>query len=958
MATITGSNADDTLTGTAGNDLLLGLDGNDEFIASAGNDTLDGGSWWFGLGHNLVSYAAQTAAVVADLSKALATVGPGKTDVLLSITGLRGGAGDDQLTGDLRANLIDGGAGNDVLRGDAGDDVLLPWTGNNTVDGGKGDDTLRLLPWDGPVLVDLARGSMSLGGWVSVVSGIEAVESGAGNDTLIGDDGGHGSYDYSGNLLNAGAGNNQLRGGAKRDTLIAGAGNDMLQGGAGDDSLSGGDGNDTLDGGADNDTVSYAFAAGGPGVRVDLAAGAASGTGGGNDILISIERVIGTGGPDRIEGSGGNDILESGGAATLIGGAGDDYLAGGIFLDGGDGDDTLAAPTANAQLFGGMGDDRLFMLQDLDLPVTLDGGAGDDIFFVSTEALRRGVYDGGAGIDALQLGDEPSEAAITISLAAGRYSFSGRYGGPGGEGQLQVRSIEALYDSKGWSTTFIGDDGDNILRGDTVFGGGGNDTLSGGVADYGDVTLPIQVFMSGLDGPVLIQLAGQTDSVSTFNLALGAGDDVMQGPRQLSGRWAFNEVLGRGGNDVLRGQILNGGAGDDTLEGGTVLYRDAPGPVNASLALRLASGADGNDVFVDVRALIGSAYADTLDGSDGNDLIVGGSGGALIRGGAGADTLGGAGGNDTLLGGTGNDVFGFSPGSQQIDGGAGFDRLGDGRLYGAGAGFLKSDGAQMIDLRAGSMTLTFEPGVSFTSRVSGIELVDVTSYGLNFQLVGLDGPADRLGEWFLLTGSYGSAGTRSVDGGTGVDTVVLDAAYGPFIRAASYLVEAVPNQPGNLRVGYRPQEGQVPEDELRLQAIERIQFSDSVLAFGDRALDVAKVAFALWSPAIAPSSTLFGKGVDWYDQGHSYRALIDFALTYYSGLSDTQLAQTLMTNVKSTRSQNEVLSLITQQGRAAATQLFADDTANMVQIELAGLKSNGIACALAFGSESLFVVPG
>ena len=135
-------------------------------------------------------------------------------------------------------------------------------------------------------------------------------------------------------------------------------------------------------------------------------------------------------------------------------------------------------------------------------------------------------------------------------------------------------------------------------------------------------------------------------------------------------------------------------------------------------------------------------------------------------------------------------------------------------------------------------------------------------------------------------------------------------------------------------------------------------FSDQALASREHALDVTKVAFALWSPAIAPSSTLFGKGVDWYDQGHSYRELIDFALTYYSGLSDAQLSQTLTTNVKSTRSQREVLNLISQQGRAAVTRLFADDVANMAQIELAGLKTRGIACALTFGDELLFDTPG
>ena len=949
MATITGSNADDTLTGTAGNDLLLGLDGNDMFIASDGNDTLDGGSWWIGLGHNVASYAAQSSAVVADLRLGRATVGNAKLDTLITITALRGGSGDDQLTGNAFANLLDGGAGNDVLRGLEGDDVIAPWVGNDTVDGGDGNDTLRLLPWSGPVVVDLALGRMSLGAWTSVLSGIETVESGAGNDSMVGSD--------ADNVLMAGDGHNTLRGGLGADALVAGAGNDLLEGGAGDDYLYMGAGNNTLDGGAGRDTVDYSFARGGPGVRVSLADGTASGANIGNDVLTGIEVVIGSGGSDRLEGSAGDDSLTSvGGQATLLGGAGNDDLLGGILLDGGDGNDYLSTTTAGAQLFGGKGDDTL----EGGLAGSLDGGAGDDTFMGIPAAAQGAVVDGGPGFDSLQLPyrDSGGDVLVTINLASGSYSLGGNPGNPAAASRLSLRSIEALYDSKGWSSTFIGDDADNRLVGDIVIGGGGNDTLEGGVADYADVALPILVRMEGQDRPALVFVGGDTDSVSTFRLALGTGDDVMQGPRQLSGRWAFGEVMGRAGNDLLRGETVNGGAGDDTLNGSVASYRDAPGPVAASIALQRASGADGNDTFVEVRGLIGTAFADTLDGGEGNDTIVGGSGSALIRGGAGDDTLGGGGGNDTILGGAGNDFIPFSRGNQQLDGGDGFDRLG-GEHYPSDLYQLDREAEVVINLRERTMTLSFEGGVKYDSQVSGFELVDLRDLDyLALKLVGLDGPAEQRGEWFIHGFDIGSLRTRSIDGGSGIDTLVIRDAQVDYGTTSAYLLQASVDQPGALRIARGVPLGETPRFSLELRNVERIQFSNSLLAFGDRALEVAKVAFALWSPAIAPSATLFGKGVDWYDDGHSYRELIDFALTYFSGLSDAQLAQTLRANVQSTRSQSEVLGLITQQGRAAATQLVADDAANMAQIELAGLKSSGIECALMFGSEALFVMPG
>jgi Ca2+-binding RTX toxin-like protein len=136
-------------------------------------------------------------------------------------------------------------------------------------------------------------------------------------------------------------GDDDLRGGTGRDVLIGGdgddwlfgdAGDDLLQGGAGDDVLFDTGGNDRIEGGAGFDAVSYDGAA--AGVHVDLHYQGQNTGGGGIDILIGIEAVIGTAFTDTLIGTAGDNQLE--------GGSGDDWLfsgAGSDVMIGGDGHD-------------------------------------------------------------------------------------------------------------------------------------------------------------------------------------------------------------------------------------------------------------------------------------------------------------------------------------------------------------------------------------------------------------------------------------------------------------------------------------------------------------------------------------------------------------------------------------------------------------------------------------------
>ena len=895
--TITGSAGNDTLSGTGESDLLLGQQGDDTLLGSSGDDTLDGGS-----GFDAASYRGALQAIDADLALGRAvwlqrldgTGAPGKTDVLRDIEALYGSKGGDTLRGDAHANRLHGGFGADLLDGRAGDDTVFGDEGDDTLVASAGSDTL-----DGGMGLDmLSFAGESLAVVADLASGSASIGGVADSDRWLSIEG-----------LIGGSGDDTLLGDGGANVLDGAAGNDQLRGRDGDDSLRASAGSDTLDGGAGNDWADYSALA--EPIRADLGTGRATSLAPGSiksDSLLAIEALRGSALSDMLVGDANDNTLE--------GGAGNDTL------DGGGGNDVLD---------GGAGTN------------TLRGGEGNDIFMTLSDG---DVVDGGGGFDTLQLPKDfgGTQDGWMVNLATGAVTIGGR------AGHAQMRGIEAVYSSK-INTLIVGDDGDNWLRGGTVVGGGGNDTLEGYVVDYrleqADVTAQLP------EGKGSVRFAAQVDTVLRVDrLLLGAGNDVVEGSGPMF-------VDGGAGNDRLSAPAMSGGLGDDTLQGSRVHYDDATGAVFVSLQEGRARGAAGQDVLIGVGEVFGSAFddlisgdalANSLHGGAGDDVLDGGAGDDwlddsdgrnTLRGGDGADTLisfgsgsrleGGAGndhlsvgnGADTLLGGDGDDSFRVGAGVKNIDGGAGVDTL---YIQGSsGAGAIK------LDLAAG----TYSHVSGQLGRFTNVERVVLNDN------VGLSYP----GTLVAMSSNFST--------GSAVTSLRVGALF------EQTTVERLPGTALTLRMG--AQDTGLPgvsTTTIAVEGVHRLIFSDQALAFGERALDVAKVAFALWSPAIAPSSSLFGKGVDWYDQGHSYRELIDFALTYYSGLSDAQLAQNLMANVKSTRSHVEVLSLITQQGRAAATQLVADDAANMAQVELAGLKSNGITCALTFGTEQLFDTPG
>jgi serralysin len=522
---IDGGNDADRIYGEAGNDVLLGGADNDDIYAGIGADLIDGGdgndSIWGQDGDDAINGGNGTDTISGGDGNDSIN-GAGGSDTISGNDGddtIDGGAGTDTISGGAGADTIDGGADNDTITGGDGDDTISGNGGVDNLDGGNGSDyvdyTFSTVSWNVDLTAETA--SSTFGVIPESVRNFEGARMGSGNDVVRGT-----------------SGTNNIYGGAGGDELRGLAGNDWLYGEANDDVLNGGSGDDFILGGSGNDTASYADDI--AGVLVDLnVVGIQNTFGSGNDLLESIEHLIGSAHSDFLFGNSlGNQ---------LTGGNGDDQMF------GRDGADILTGGGGNDNLYGGLGND------------VLSGGTGTDWANYSLEAA--GVHIDlttenaqntlGAGFDTL----------ISIENVIGTASGDLLNGNSG------VNRLEA-------------GGGNDVVNGgagnDELFGGSGSDTLNGGTGndalDGGSGT-DWALYTTGLASGVTIDLyvANQVTG--------GAGNDTFTSIENvwastfadsLTGNDVANELRGEGGNDWLWGNggndIVNGGSGDDAVAGG------------------------------------------------------------------------------------------------------------------------------------------------------------------------------------------------------------------------------------------------------------------------------------------------------------------------------------------------------------------------------------------------------
>jgi len=434
---IYGRNGDDRLYGGYGDDVLRGEADNDELEGDQGNDKLYGGT-----GNDTM------------------TGGTGRDS-------LYGEAGDDVLDGSSDADFMDGGDGADTYYVDNAGDV----TGDSGTDGAVDTVYIAYLPTEGYTLA----------------TGIDnaVLDALAGSATLDGNDGNNRlSGNAVDNVLNGGLGADTLVGGGGADTLYAGDGNDSVDAGDGNDLIVAGDGagNDRYVGGAGVDTIRYSSAV--MPIRVDLAAGQASGTGIGTDSIAQVENVIGGQGSD-----------------TLIGNAAANQLSGGA------GSDTLD---------GGAGADRLI------------GDAGNDVYLV--DSSRDLIVEAAAG------GQDSVRSSASYELSANVERLT----------LLGSSSINGTGNSL--ANTISGNAGSNVLTGlggnDTLSGGAGNDTLHGGAGSdslTGGAGRDVYVISSGVGFDTITDFATGADRVriDQVGLRVGNGDEVIDGAVSIAGGGGF-----------------------------------------------------------------------------------------------------------------------------------------------------------------------------------------------------------------------------------------------------------------------------------------------------------------------------------------------------------------------------------------------------------------------------------
>ncbi|KAB2858781.1 MAG: calcium-binding protein, partial [Bauldia sp.] len=397
-----------------------------------------------------------------------------------------------------------------------------------------------------------------------------------------------------GDVLVGGAGGDWLYGNGGWDLLIGGAGNDRLYGGDGDDVLFAGEGTDNrLYGGAGNDTYNVDNSTdlvaenqpdGTDEVRTGLAYYA---------LPDYVENLTGTAWVyQRLDGNGGNNLITGGEAGDrLLGFGGSDLIYGGA---------------GNDEIHGAAGSNDL--TND-----DLRGGLGDDIYYAYNG--DRVIEFAGEGFD-------------TVYTASGYFALES--------------NIEALIGTASAGQTLIGNGSDNTITGgagnDTIDGGGGADTLIGGAGD--------DIYIVDNVGDVITEATGQgNDQVRTalasYSIASMANVERLLGiattGQTLTGNALGNSIYG-GAYGAAGNDTLDGGGGADLLSGGggndTATYAASAAGVTVSLLSGAGSGGDAQgDTLVSIENLIGSAFADTLIGNDGDNVLDGRAGADALNGG-------------------------------------------------------------------------------------------------------------------------------------------------------------------------------------------------------------------------------------------------------------------------------------------------------------------------------------
>lgn len=388
-------------------------------------------------------------------------------------------------------------------------------------------------------------------------------------------------------------------------------------------------------------------------------------------------------------------------------------------------------------------------------------GPGDDTVI---GGLGVDTINGGAGFDTINY--ERATGGVFVNLEQG-------FVDPGPDGADKLRGFEAIIGTF-YNDFLIGNAAANVIRGgegaDLLAGMGGKDQLFGGmgydvylVDNVGDVVSEQDGDgIDRVDSSVSWTLGRDIEDLTLLtnpNLT-GTGNDGQNRltgtdfADTLDGLGGGDFVFGQGGDDVLIGtgegnfdnDMLDGGAGRDLVS-----YAGAASGVTVTLTAlgSQETGGGGNDTLVDIEDLFGSAFADTLTGSAGDNRLVGRRGHDVLKGG---------GGNDRLIGGQGIDTVSFADATQGI----------------------MADLASEAPQATGTGTVTFSSienleGSAFADQLAGTARGNLLSGGAGRDVLIGRGGDDTL---------KGGLGPDQLYGGSGDDTYLVDDARDAVFETA------------------------------------------------------------------------------------------------------------------------------------------------------------------------------
>ena len=676
--------ADDDIVASGGSDKIFGCEGADRMDGGSGSDVIfgDHGRVHSTIEIGTVEYESSYHRVGGNDS---IDAGTGD-DFVFGGQGpdyIEGKRGDDTIFGDHGSVTLSGESmlatssspyvslsvtgGADVIKSHAGNDVVFGGGYNDEIDSDTGDDVV--FGDSGWILVNLTSPEMEFSSTFgdNFLCGDDRIHTGSGNDYVVGGSGDDKIFTHSGdNLVFGDNGNMQINlesqytsmtslfsYTAGKDTIESPFGNSIIFGGSSSDQITASSGKSIIFG--DHGTLTRTP------LETQLESLFGDESDGGDDTISTAEGadiILGGQGSDTIEASSGeNTIFGDHGKVTIDAretvleaifgedsqGSGDQIatLGGSDMVFGGQGSDVIAAGSGDNVVFGDFG--MINKSVGISEFATLFAEWGGDDSIVTLAPGSQKVF-GGARDD-------------VVSTSSGNDIIFGDFGeillivGDGAETRIRTLNGSKGLDSgpfpEGGRDSITTSNGDNVILGGQsedyiLTAGAGNDVIFG---DFGEV-----VVVDGA-GKVMRTLDEPSSEGGSDNITSSKGDNVVFGGQSsdliTTTGSGDNVVFGdfgkvtvtaalttyestaaeHGGGDHIRTLVgedhIFGGAADDVITtglGSDVVFGDFG---------RVRFSADSKSIeSISTEPVLGGT--DTIETSEGDDIIIAGQHGDQV----------------------------------------------------------------------------------------------------------------------------------------------------------------------------------------------------------------------------------------------------------------------------------------------------------------------------------------